>query len=81
MYGEALLHFYMNFKVLENEIVSTEVRGVNLVLDAKILGKILNVPVEGFNTYVKYEWPKLGKNENAMYLAEQVHSEEGKVDC
>lgn len=41
--------------------MSTKVRGVNLLLDAKILGEILNVSVEGFDTYVKHEWPKLGK--------------------
>ncbi|OIT27548.1 hypothetical protein A4A49_21302 [Nicotiana attenuata] len=60
MYGEAMLHFYMNFKLLENDQVSIKVREVNLVLDAKILGEILNVPTEVFDTYVRHEWPELG---------------------
>lgn len=60
MYCEAMIQFYMNFKVQENDIVSTKVRGLNLVLDAKILGEILNVLVERFDTYVKHEWLESG---------------------
>lgn len=54
--------------MLDDGIVSSKVRGVDLVLDAKLLGEILKVPVEGFDTYVRREWPKLGEKEYAMYL-------------
>lgn len=80
MYGEAMLHSYKNFKVLEDGTVSSEVRGVNLVLDVKLLAEILNVPVEGFDTYVKHEWPELGEKEDVLYLASK-YTEKEKVDC
>lgn len=48
--------------------MSSKVRGVGLVFDVKLLGKILNVPVEGFDTYVRREWPSLGEKEDALYL-------------
>lgn len=44
---------------------------MNLVLDAKLLGRgggILNMPVEGFDTYVRHEWPEFGEKEDSMYL-------------
>lgn len=34
MYGIVMLHFYKNFKLLEEGTVSTEVRGIDLVLTA-----------------------------------------------
>lgn len=55
MYSEAMLHFYKNFKVLKDSTMSSEVREVDLVLDPKLMGEILNVPVEDFDTYVRCE--------------------------
>lgn len=46
IYSEAMLHFYKNLNMLEDGTMSFEVRGVDLVLDAKLLGEILNVPVD-----------------------------------
>lgn len=59
MYGQAMLHFYKKFIVPEDGTVSSKVKGVDLVLDVKMLGVILNVPVEGFDTYVRCERPEL----------------------
>lgn len=39
IYGEAMLHFYKNFRVLEDGRMNSEVRRVDLVLDVKLLGK------------------------------------------
>lgn len=58
MYGEAMLYFYKNFKMLDDGTLSYEVRGMDLVLNFKLLGEILNVPVEGFDTYVRHERPE-----------------------
>lgn len=52
MYGEAMLHFYKNFMLLEDDTIRAEVSGVDLVLDANMLGQILNVPMNDFDTYV-----------------------------
>lgn len=53
IYGEPMIYFYKNFKVLEDETVNTEVRVVNLVIDAKLQGEIYSVLMDGFDTYVR----------------------------
>lgn len=54
-----MLHFYKNFNVQEDGTLSFDVRGMHPVLDAKLLGEILNVLLEGFDTYVRREWLNL----------------------
>lgn len=79
MYGQAMLHFYKKFIVPEDGTVSSKVKGVDLVLDVKMLGVILNVPVEGFDTYVRCERPELWEKEYAMYLTSKYTQEREKV--
>lgn len=79
MYGEAMLHFYKNFKVLEDGTVSSKVRRVDLVLDTKLLEKILIVPVEGFDTYVLGELPELGEKVDVMYLTSKYTQKREKL--
>lgn len=62
-----MLHFYKNFKLLEDGIVSSEVREVTWFV-MLICFDIHDMPMNGFVTYVKSEWPCLEEKENAMYL-------------
>lgn len=68
MYGEGILHFYKNFKVLEDGTKSSGVKGVDLVHDAKPFEGILNVSMERFDTYVRREWTELEEKEDDMYF-------------
>lgn len=68
MYDEVMMHFYKNFKLLENGTVHTEVRRVDVVLDVDLLREILRVHMNGFNMYARREWPSLGEEANDMYL-------------
>lgn len=61
MYGEAMLHFYKNFKALDDYKVSSKIKGEGLVLDAKMLGHILNMSVDEFYTYMRRKWHSLEK--------------------
>lgn len=49
MYDKVMLHFYSNFKLLEDGTMSSMVRRVDLVLNAELLGEILRVHVNGFD--------------------------------
>lgn len=79
IYGEIMLHFYKNFKVLEDGTMSTKIRGVDMVPDTKLLREILNVPVEGFDTYMKREWPELGEKKDVMHLTNKYTQEREKL--
>lgn len=54
--------------MLDDRTVISEVKGVDLVLDATLLGWILNLHVEGFDTYVQCEWPCLGEKDDVIYV-------------
>lgn len=79
MYGEAMVHFYKNCRVLDDGTMSVEVKGVELVLAAKLLVEILKVPMEGFDTYVTHEWPELGGTKDTMYLTSKYTQEREKL--
>lgn len=48
--------------------MSIMVRRVDLVLNTELLREILRVHVNGFDAYVRREWPTLGEEEDNMYL-------------
>lgn len=50
-----VVELYTNLVVLEDSIVTSSVRGVELVYDYVMLGEILNVPIVGLAEYV---WKK-----------------------
>lgn len=45
----------------------------------KWLGKILNVQLDGFYTYMRREWPKLGEKEDSMYLTSKYTQKRDKT--
>lgn len=44
-----------------------------------LLGEILNVPMVGFDTYGRREWPELGVKEDAMYFTKKYIQEREKL--
>lgn len=59
MYVATMMYFYQIFKLLEGGSVSSEIRGVDLLLNAEISRDILKVLLNGFDRYVRCEWPNL----------------------
>lgn len=49
--------FYSKFNLLEDGIVSTVVREVDLVFNAETMGEVLRVHVNWFDTYIQRKWP------------------------
>ncbi|KAH0781721.1 hypothetical protein KY290_001319 [Solanum tuberosum] len=54
IHKKKLVKFYMNLKVLEENVVTSNVKGVELVFDHSSLGEILHVPTTGLD---EYDWP------------------------
>lgn len=59
--------------------MNSRVREVNLVLDVKLLVEILNVPVEGFDTYMRCERPESGEKEYLLYLTSKYTQKKEKL--
>lgn len=56
---EEVCQFYSNFQLLENNTMSTTVKGVEVTFNDEKLIQILRVPTNEFDTYVKYNWLKI----------------------
>ncbi|KAH0730288.1 hypothetical protein KY289_001476 [Solanum tuberosum] len=54
VHKKEVVKFYMNLKVLEENVVTSNVKGVELVFDHSRLGEILHVPTTGLD---EYDWP------------------------
>ncbi|KAH0665265.1 hypothetical protein KY290_027534 [Solanum tuberosum] len=55
VYENEVVEFYVNFNVLEGNVVTSSINGVKLVFDLVRLEKIFNIPTTGLSEYV---WSK-----------------------
>ena len=51
IYEQEVVDFYTNLIILEGDVVSSSVKGVEIVFDATKLGEILHIPSVGINEY------------------------------
>ena len=51
IYEQEVLDFYTNLKILEGDVVSSSVKGVEIVFYATKLGEILHIPYVGITDY------------------------------
>ena len=51
IYEQEVVYFYTNLIILEGDVVSSNVKGVEIVFDATKLGEILHIPYMGINEY------------------------------
>ena len=51
IYEKEVVDFYTNLVILEGDVVSSSVKGVDIVFDATKLGEILHIPSVGINEY------------------------------
>ncbi|XP_015089745.1 neurofilament medium polypeptide-like [Solanum pennellii] len=51
IYEKEVVDFYTNLIILEGDVVSSSVKGVDIVFDATKLGEILHIPSVGINEY------------------------------
>ena len=51
IYEQEVVDFYTNLVILEGDVVSSSVKGVDIVFDATKLEEILHIPSVGINEY------------------------------
>ena len=52
IYDKEVVDFYTNLVILEGDVVSSIVKGVDIVFDATKLGEILHIPSVGINEII-----------------------------
>lgn len=62
-----LIEFMAN-ATMKNGVVTSVVRGVKVQFDAPKLGKILDIPCEGYDDYTRQRWPCLDDLPSALQI-------------